>query len=156
MKGYPHWLNTRADYEYVADNFPRDLWVKDWQALLDDEKQWFFVEYLDDPAEGVTDETHRVETEDDGEGNVRYAQYEYKIDELCRMFQLGFTEEEVQAKIAEPEPEEEPVVPDETDTPAEGVEDVPAETTEGEEPAEPTEPAEVPETPEVTEEGVEE
>ena len=99
MKGYPHWLNTKDDFYYVADNFPKEQWLKDWQGLLDDEHQWFFIDYFYDPSEGITDATHRVEDEDDGEGNVRYAQYEYRVDPNCRMFQLGFTEEEVRNKL---------------------------------------------------------
>ena len=101
MRGYPHWLNTKDDYYYVSEHFPKEQWGKDWQILLDDEKTWQFIAYLDTPDEGVTDATHKVETEDDGEGDVRYAQYEYKIDPYCRMFQLGFTEQEVRDKLNE-------------------------------------------------------
>lgn len=99
MRGYPSWLNSKEDYYYVADNFPKSQWLPDWQELLDNEKMWFFVEYLDDPSEGITDATHRVETVDDGEGGVRYAQLEYRTDPHCRMFQLGFTEAEVKNKL---------------------------------------------------------
>ncbi len=101
MKGYPHWLNTRYDYEYVAENFEPNLWKPDWQALLDDMMQWQFVRNLDYRSEGIEDETHRIETWENDDGTPRYEQWEYKLDDHARIFQLGFTEEEVRNKLSE-------------------------------------------------------
>ena len=99
MQGYPKHLNTKTDYIYVKDNFPREEWAKDWQALLDSRKNWFFVATLADEKDGVTDETHKVVKNDDGE-NVTYSQYELRDDETADIYRLGFTVEEVQAALA--------------------------------------------------------
>ena len=46
MVGYPKSLKTKEDYEYVRNNFPKEMWKKDFQALLDSSYDWFFVEKL--------------------------------------------------------------------------------------------------------------
>ena len=103
MHGYPKWLNTKFDYEYVADNFPKEQWSPDWQALLDDMYQWISTGYLDYRSEGIEDETHRIEPYEREDGTTGYVQLEYKLDDHARIFQLGFTEEEVRNKLSEPE-----------------------------------------------------
>lgn len=99
MKGYPHWLNTKTDYYYVADNFPKEQWSPDWQALLDDLMQWQHVADLASRDEGVEDATHRVEEVEDADGAVIYQQWEHKKDDHARLYQLGFTEDEVRTKL---------------------------------------------------------
>lgn len=101
MKGYPHFLNTRFDYEYVADHFPREQWAKDWQSLLDELMQWQYVADLASREEGIEDATHRVEEVEDADGAVIYQQWEYKKDANARLYQLGFTEQEVRDKLNE-------------------------------------------------------
>lgn len=99
MKGYPHWLNTKDDYYYVADNFPKAQWSPDWQALLDDLMQWQYVADLASRDEGIEDATHRIETIEHDDGTVSYEQWEYKKDANARLYQLGFTEAEVRNKL---------------------------------------------------------
>ena len=102
MQGYPKHLNTKADYEYVRANFPKDMWAKDWQALLDSRKNWFFIKDLPDKASGIEDATHKIVENmgmEDGE-KVTYSQYELRDDENATIFRLGFTVEEVQAALA--------------------------------------------------------
>ena len=101
MKGYPHWLNTKDDYYYVADHFPREQWAKDWQALLDDMMQWQYVSDLASREEGVEDATHRIEENERSDGSIGYEQWEYKKDDHARLYQLGFTEKEVRDKLSE-------------------------------------------------------
>ena len=103
MKGYPKYLNTKEDYYYVKENFPKEMWAKDWQALLDSRKNWFFEKNLNDKSEGVEDETHKiVEMKDMGEGeSVTYAQYVLMDDEGADLFRLGFTVAEVEKALAE-------------------------------------------------------
>ena len=42
MVGYPNFLNTKEDYIYVHDNFQKEQWLPDFQALLDTMKDWLF------------------------------------------------------------------------------------------------------------------
>ena len=100
MQGYPKHLNTKADYYYVKEHFPKEMWAKDWQALLDSRKNWFFVEDLPNKESGIEDATHKVVESDDMEGNITYSQYELKDDENATLYRLGFTVEEVEAALA--------------------------------------------------------
>lgn len=95
MVGYPKFLNTKEDYEYVRANFPREQWEPDFKALLNERYEWFNLGEIED--EGVTDDTHKVvEDKRDDETVVRY-QYEYKENENARIYRLGYTVEEVEA-----------------------------------------------------------
>ena len=103
MKGYPHHLNTKADYMYVHANFPREQWLPDFQALLDSTHDWFFEKHLDAKEDGLEDSTHKVvenkSEELDKEGKpiekVTYSQYELKENPLCKLNLIGFTVDEV-------------------------------------------------------------
>ena len=101
MHGYPKWLNTKEDYIYVSEHFPREKWMPDWQALLDDLYQWMYVADLASREEGIEDATHRIETIEHDDGTVSYEQWAYKKDEFARLYQLGFTEDEVRNKLNE-------------------------------------------------------
>ena len=104
MKGYPKCLNSKDDYLYVKDNFSRDEWAGDFQALLDSVKDWFFVEMLESEEAGLTDDTHKVVVNEEGEGDnatKTYAQYELKENPAAKIFRLGFTTEEVEGYLAE-------------------------------------------------------
>ena len=104
MKGYPKNLNTKADYEYVKANFPREAYLPSFQALLDTMNDWFFVKELAAEAEGITDETHKVlpmqETGGTDEAPKSWAQYEYRVNPTCKLLSLGLTEAEVRAVVA--------------------------------------------------------
>ena len=94
MVGYPKFLNTKEDYEFVRANFPKEQWESDFKALLDERYEWFNLGEIE--GEGVTDDTHKVvEDKRDDETVVRY-QYEYKENENARIYRLGYTVEEVE------------------------------------------------------------
>ena len=99
MIGYPKILNTKEDYLYVQKHFGKSKWKKDFQDLLDTMRDWFDVGEVESVEAGQTDETHRVipiEHENaDGEKTVTFMQQEFRINENCRLYQLGFTEDEV-------------------------------------------------------------
>ena len=94
MVGYPKFLNTKEDYEFVRANFPKEEWESDFKALLNERYEWFNLGEIE--GEGVTDDTHKVvEDKRDDETVVRY-QYEYKENENARIYRLGYTVEEVE------------------------------------------------------------
>lgn len=100
MVDYPKHLNTRKDYLYVKENFPREQWEGDFQALLDSCKDWFYVGTLKSAKAGVNDDTHMVVDETLEDGTTSYSQYELKENPNARIFQLGFTVEEVEGLLA--------------------------------------------------------
>lgn len=96
MKGYPKFLSTKADYEYVRNNFPKEAWAKDFQDLLDTQYEWMYVKDLADGEIGLSDDTHKIEIDSEqfgGDGTRR--QYEYVYNPNCKLVQLGYTEDEV-------------------------------------------------------------
>lgn len=93
MKGYPAFLNTKQDYEYVRMNFPKEVWKKDFQALLENVYEWFFTNIIPEGEQGIEDETHRIKV--DNETGVR-SQYAYMFNSNCKLIQLGYTPEEVE------------------------------------------------------------
>lgn len=103
MRGYPKTLASREDYEYVAANFPPELWRPDWQNLLDTMCDWFFDRELADKSEGIEDATHKIEQSENetGTGTVRYVQYVWRVNPTCKLFRIGFTETEVRQKLNE-------------------------------------------------------
>ncbi|MBR3722094.1 MAG: hypothetical protein IKN12_04940 [Selenomonadaceae bacterium] len=103
MQGYPKHLNTKEDYLFVKENFPKEMWKKDWQALLDSRQNWFFVKDLPYKLSGIEDETHKIveNTDMDGGENITYSQYELRDDENATIFRLGFTVAEVEAALSE-------------------------------------------------------
>ena len=110
MRGFPKNLNTKFDYEYVKENFPAELWVPEFQALLDSARDWFFVREVASEAAGITDATHKVientvttginETTGEPITTITYAQYEFKTNPTAKIFRIGYTENEVKAIIA--------------------------------------------------------
>lgn len=103
MKGYPKHLNTKDDYLYVKDNFPREQWVNDFQKLLDSRKDWITTGTVASVEAGVTDATHRVipEYAENSAEPTSYAQQELQEIPTAKIFKLGFTVEEVQNIIAQ-------------------------------------------------------
>lgn len=102
MVGFPKWLNTKKDFLYIREHFPREQWQPVFQALLDERMAWLNVGRLESAADGITDETHKVVTVGGDDGTpVQYYQYEYKEDENCRLFRLGFTVKDVQQLLSQ-------------------------------------------------------
>ena len=100
MQGYPQWLNTKEDYEYVKTNFPPEQWQPSWQALLDNLNAWLPTGPLSDPSQGVTDDTHQVVNWGGNGSPDQWMQLELMQDPNCRLFQLGFTVEEVENALS--------------------------------------------------------
>lgn len=101
MKGFPKNLNTKEDYLYIKEHFERDLWVPEFQKLLDTTSDWFFVKNLDKAEDGIDDDTHKiVETEISSDEPSVISQYEFRENPDAKLYKLGFTVEEVQQLIA--------------------------------------------------------
>lgn len=108
MKGFPKHLNSKFDYEYIRKNFPASKWRTYWQALLDERYRWMDDHEIAKPEDGITDETHRIETrtvtnQATGEEIVVYMQMEYKQNPGSDFWRMGFTVEEVVKALQEAE-----------------------------------------------------
>lgn len=99
MRNYPKVLQTKEDYEYVRQNFPKEEWQADFQALLDGQKAWFFVKELADGEIGMSDTTHKIEINNGMDGNKRY-QFELRYNPDCKLAQLGYNEDQVKEYLA--------------------------------------------------------
>ena len=58
MVGYPKYLNTKDDYEFVRKNFPKDMWQSAFESLLDTRRDWFNEGEI--TGTGITDETQNA------------------------------------------------------------------------------------------------
>lgn len=96
MKGYPKHLNTKQDYEYVRNHFPKRKWEKDFQALLKSEKAWQVTKTLAEGKKGVEDETHKVI-----ESEEEIVQMELKRDENSKMKKIGYSPDEIHNILTE-------------------------------------------------------
>jgi len=102
MIGFPKYLNSKQDHEYIKTHFPREQWQPHFQALLNTRVSRLNVGKLKSKQEGVADENHEVIAIDDENGQpVEYYQYEFKEDPNCKLFKLGFTKEEVEKIVSE-------------------------------------------------------
>lgn len=90
MVGYPKYLNTKADYEFVRANFPKEKWEGAFQSLLDTRCNWFNHGEIN--GEGISDDTHKIVV--DEETGKKY-QYVYEENPNCRMNQIGYTVKEL-------------------------------------------------------------
>lgn len=101
MRGIPKHLNSKADYEYMRQNFPREEWEPVFQHLLDTQKDWFYVKELAKGEIGLSDDTHRVVVDSGMNGQeTKNYQYELRYNTDCTMAKLGYTEDEVKAILA--------------------------------------------------------
>ena len=94
-------LNSAYDYQYVKDNFPKEVYQQKYQELIGENDKWLNTKKLAEDEVAVVDKTHRVievKNEITGEIRERYQQ-EYKEDPNCKLFKLGFTVEEVTIAI---------------------------------------------------------
>lgn len=102
MRGFPKTLNSKADYEYIKDNFLAEQWKPEWQALLDSRMDWFNTGEVK-KGKGITDETHKVveaEPVEEG-GETIYYQFELRENPNCKLLTLGFTVAEVETALAD-------------------------------------------------------
>ena len=106
MKNFPKHLNSKADYEYIREHFPRAEWLPCWKALLTNRKNWFATGMLDSKEAGIEDATHRIRADtanaknEGAEDTYTYYQEELKDDASSDFFRMRFTEEEVKAAIS--------------------------------------------------------
>lgn len=100
MKGFPKYLNTKEDYEYIRANFSEDQWKPAWQKLLDEQKNWYPTGDLASKEVGLTDDTHRISEEQQTDGTVKYIQLEYQDDPGCKLARLGMTKDYVEKVLA--------------------------------------------------------
>ncbi len=100
MRGYPKHLNTKQDVINLLQTEYADRVRGVVRKLYDERQAWIMSEKLDGADSGITDDTHRIEeiTNEEGIITERY-QYEYKTDPSCRLYALGFTEEEAEEII---------------------------------------------------------
>lgn len=96
MRDYPKHLNTKADYLYVMENFPKEKWEADFKNLLVGLKDWFNLGKIEDDSDGITDATHKVEV--DEQTGDKY-QFELKDNPNCLLNRIGFTESEVKGYL---------------------------------------------------------
>jgi hypothetical protein len=105
MRGKPKFLNTKQDYYNVLE-LGEDVITKAekkqlFEDLLSNVNDWIVVGPVEE-GKGIEDETHKVvASEPMMEGDeVTYTQFVFAKNEGARIFQLGFTVEEVQGIIA--------------------------------------------------------
>jgi len=99
MRGFPNHLNTKQDFLNLLDDYPDETRAA-LQTLIDEKNQWLNTGLLGSDDKGITDGSHKVvEVENAAEEIERY-QYEFKEDPNAKIFQLGFTVEEVQKLLA--------------------------------------------------------
>ncbi len=101
MKGFPVSLNTKEDYEYIRDKFPAGEWKPAYQALLDAASDWFFVKNLEEGEGAPAGDNYKiVKGQTMGEETQLDALYEFRVSPTAKIFQIGFTIEEVQEALA--------------------------------------------------------
>lgn len=98
MKGFPKKLNSKADYLYIKEHFPKAKWKPLWEKLLETRKNWFATGTLKS-TEGIEDATHRIEKCKDTEGKDILIQMELRDDMSSDFYRLHFSEAEVKAAI---------------------------------------------------------
>lgn len=86
MRGLPKFFNTKQDYlNCLAIEELKEATKKELQKLIDNRFSWFDVAVID--GVGIEDETHRV---------VEDMQQELREDPNARIFQIGFTVQEIE------------------------------------------------------------
>lgn len=107
MRGFPAHLNTQADYDFVhqavlAGELPADALLAAYDALLNTRQHYAFDRMLatDEPADGGEPE-YCVMTEEASDGTMRRAQYRLADNPAARIYQLGFTAAEIEARKKE-------------------------------------------------------
>jgi len=103
MRDYPKYLNTKFDYEYVRQYFPREKWEASYRDLLADSRKWLKVRELEKEEDGKIDSTHKIipnrEMDKNGEEIIVYYQYEFKLDPNCKLLRLGMKVEDIEKAL---------------------------------------------------------
>ena len=98
MRDFPKHLNTKEDYLYVLNHFPKEKVLPLFQNLLDTRKDWFFVREVKQ-QENIAADTptlKTIATENTETKEVTYAVYELQDNPHCKLYCLGFTVAEVE------------------------------------------------------------
>ncbi|MEN6615977.1 MAG: hypothetical protein ABFD12_05430 [Syntrophorhabdus sp.] len=92
MKNFPQWFNTRQDVENCLAMYPNEMKARI-AAWLDGRFSWQAAAQLENEAQGIIDDTHKVEILDDG----TIWQLEYIEDPNNHLARLGITVDEAEA-----------------------------------------------------------
>ena len=95
MRGFPKYINTKADLENLIIDFPEQTrsFVQD---LIDTKDNWYSIELIGD---GLEDDTHKVCEDPETKEKT---QYQLKEDPNGPLFRLGFASvDEAEAFIKE-------------------------------------------------------
>ena len=103
MIEYPKYLNTKFDYYYVMQHFPKEKWLPDFKELVKDYTKWMKGNKLDKKEDGLSDKTHKIVEEENEKREKKYYQYEFKEDPNCKINRIGFTLTEVEKIIKDNE-----------------------------------------------------
>ena len=99
MRGFPKYLNTKADYDYVAKNFPPEKRERDFfGALIEDSKKFVEVRTLAE-GEKITPTKDQLILDQVEAGTNKKIQVlmELQPDPNGKMARLGLKEEDVKA-----------------------------------------------------------
>lgn len=95
MKGFPKWINTRADVELCLQEYPDQMKTK-LREWLNNRNCWTVMGEIVSPDVGVEDDTHHIEQREDG----TIWQLAYIADPNNHLARLGITIVEAEAMIA--------------------------------------------------------
>lgn len=102
MQGYPKFVNSISDIEYLLAEFPGDPRNRQFlQSLLDERFGWYPVAELADGDPGENDITHKVEEIELEPGVSARWQYEQRENPTARIFRLGLTVAQVENQLME-------------------------------------------------------
>jgi hypothetical protein len=99
MLGFPKWINTKADVQYVLTAYPAQMRAK-LQEWLDTRFVWQAIGELT-TEQGLTDDTHKVVDEPQDDGSIRRYQYALIEDPHATIYRLGLTVDEVVSLIGQ-------------------------------------------------------
>ena len=100
MRDFPKHLNTKDDYMYVLNHFPKEKVLPLFKNLLDTMKDWFFVRELGQQESVADTPTMKIiATENNETKEITYAVYELQENPQCKLYRLGFSVEEVKTII---------------------------------------------------------
>jgi hypothetical protein len=94
MQGFPKVIQTRHDVEVLLLTHPSETKVF-LSELINDILQWYPSGELIGVEEGITDDTHKVIENKGIDDVITFIQYELRDNPNAKLFQLGFTVEEV-------------------------------------------------------------
>ena len=99
MRGFPKYLNSKADYDYVAKNFPPEKRERDFfGALIEDSQKFVEVRVLTEGEKITPSETQKiVEAVDPATNKKIQSLFELQADPNCKMARLGLQTADVKA-----------------------------------------------------------